>query len=241
MKIKILVLVLLMIGLAGIAVVYFIVKKFYSRELALRLSPLYENNVLPVSSTRFWLVGDSRIFQWPVPEGVISKKEYCNLGVNSQTTAQVFHRLRQHFESGSPKYVFIQVGINDLKAIGVFPGRKEQIIRDCTDNILAIIRTCTDHEATPVFVTIFPPGPVALIRRPVWSDDIKNSVVTVNAQVVDFCTKNNVAVFDAYAILDDGNGLVKKDYQLDDLHLNGNGYSALNRTFEKFLTTEKIK
>lgn len=240
MKFKIALLLLLILLFCGIIICFLIFRKFYSRELSLRLSPLTENNLLLATSTRFWLVGDSRFYQWHIPDSIIPRSQYCNLGLNAQTTAQVYYRLRQHFDQGIPAYLFLQVGINDLKAIGVFPGRKEEIIGQCINNIESILKICIDKKISPVFCTIFPPGTVEIIRLPIWSKEINTAVVRVNDSVTDFCKNNNMAVFDAYAELSDGNGILKKNYQLDDLHLNEEGYKILNKELEKFLTREKL-
>jgi lysophospholipase L1-like esterase len=186
------------------------------------------------------MIGDSRIYQWNIPGTVIHQKEYCNLGVNSQTSAQVLYRLILYFEQAKPEYVFIQVGINDLKAIGIFPEKKEAIIEQCTKNIELMINTCMAHKTIPVFCTIFPPGNISFIRRPFWSKEINKAVIRVNDSVINFCREKGAAIFDTYGALNDGKGTLIKSYQKDDLHLNEEGYKQLNKELAKFLTKEKI-
>ncbi len=240
MKFKIILLFLVLIIVCVAGTFYFLYKKFYSKELSLRLSPLTENELLIAKSTKFWMLGDSRIYQWNIPDEVIPKKEYCNLGINSQTSAQVLYRLRLHFEQGLPKYIFLQVGINDIKAIGIFPEKKEAILNECIKNIELIIKSCLGYKVVPVFCTIIPPGEIELIRRPVWSKEINNAVVIVNDSITDFCKINGVAIFDTYLFLSDGKGALIKNYQKDDLHINEEGYSNLNKELTKFMVKEKI-
>lgn len=219
---------------------YFIFKKFYSREINLRLSPITENELLTVKSTKFWFLGDSRIYQWNIPNTVIPANQYLNLGINSQTSAQILYRLSLHLEQGLPEYIFLELGINDIKAIGIFPEKKEAIINQCIKNIELVINTCINYNIHPVFCTIFPPGDIQLFRRPIWSKEINNAVVYVNKMVTDFCKLKEVSIFDTYSALNDGNGVLIKKYQHDDLHLNEEGYNFLNIELAKFLIKKKI-
>ena len=219
---------------------YFIFKKFYSRELKLRLSPITENELLTVKNTKFWFLGDSRIYQWNIPDTIIPANQYCNLGINSQTSAQILYRFSLHVQQGLPKYIFLQLGINDLKAIGIFPEKKDAIISQCIKNIELLINSCINYNLCPVFCTIFPPGDIQLFRTPIWSKEINNAVVYVNNTVTDFCKLKGVSIFDTYTALNDGKGVLIKKFQQDDLHLNEEGYNFLNTELTKFLSKEKI-
>ncbi|WP_301930518.1 GDSL-type esterase/lipase family protein [Ferruginibacter sp.] len=185
-------------------------------------------------------MGDSRIYQWNIPDTIIPAANYANLGVNAQTTAQVLYRLGLHLQQGTPEFLFLQAGINDIKAIGVFPEKKDFIIAECIKNIELLIDTCIKCNIHPVFCTIIPPGDVQLFRRPVWTSEIKDKVAYVNKIVSDFCKSKNVSIFDTYSTLSDGKGVLLKQYQADDLHLNRAGYDMLNRELKSFLIREKI-
>lgn len=240
MKLKIALLFLLLLFSGLVAAFYFLFIKLYSKELSLRLSPITENELLTAKTTKFWFLGDSRIYQWNIPDSIIPKNDYCNLGVNAQTSAQVLYRLGLHLQQGLPEYVFLQVGINDIKAIGIFPEKQEAILNECIKNIELILKTCVSYKAIPVFCTIIPPGVIKLIRLPVWSYKINNAVVEVNNSISKFCKMNGVAIFDVYSFLSDEKGVLIKNYQKDDLHLNQEGYNKLNSELVTFMIKEKI-
>lgn len=236
-KATLILLVLFIVG--GLGIFYFTFMKFYRRELALRLSPLTENENLIVLNTKFWFLGDSRVYQWSIPDDIIPKHDYCKLGINTQTTAQVLYRLKIYLDEALPQYVFVQVGINDLKAIGVFPENKERIVRQCIENIESMITICQDHKVEPIFCTILPAGNVQLVRLPIWSNEINNAVIFVNKEITDFCKLKRVSIFDTYSALVNKDGTLLKKYQEDDLHVNKAGYDVLNAALIKFLKIEK--
>lgn len=237
-KVNLIVLGVFIVGGAGI--VYFVFMKFYRKELLLRLSPLTENENLVASNRKFWFLGDSRVYQWNITDEAIPKNQYCNLGVNTQTSAQVYYRLKIHLEQALPEYVFVQVGINDIKAIGVFPENKERILRNCIENIESIINTCQSYKVRPIYCTILPAGNVQLARLPIWTNEINNAVIFVNKEITNFCKLKGVSIFDTYSALVSTGGTLLKKYQEDDLHVNKAGYDYLNVELVKFLKIEKI-
>lgn len=240
MKIKIALLFLLLLFTCVGLVFYFLFIKLYRKELSLRLSPITENELLTAKTVKFWFLGDSRIYQWNIPESVIPKNDYCNLGINAQTSGQVLYRLGLHLQQGLPEYVFLQVGINDIKAIGIFPEKQEAILNKCVKNIELLLKTCISFKVIPIFCTIIPPGAIKLIRRPLWNYKINSAVAEVNDTISKFCKMNGIAVFDIYSFLSDGKGVLIKNYQQDDLHLNQEGYNKLNSELATFMMKEKI-
>lgn len=240
MKIKIALLFLFLLFIGVGFAFYFLFIKFYRKELSLRLSPLTENELITAKTAKFWFLGDSRIYQWNMPDSIIPKAAYCNLGINAQTSAQVLYRLGLHLQQGLPEYLFLQVGINDIKAIGIFPEKDQEIIKECIKNIEQLLKTCISFKVIPVFCTVIPPGSIELIRRPVWSYKINNAVVEVNNSISKFCKMNGVPIFDVYSFLSDGKGVLIKNYQKDDLHLNQEGYNKLNSELVTFMIKEKI-
>ncbi len=88
------------------------------------------------------------------------------------TSAQTLLRLEYDVIRLKPSIVVIQVGINDLKTIGVFPENRDKIISSCQKNLKSIVSQMLEHDIHIVILTIFPPGTTELLRRPVWSDKI---------------------------------------------------------------------
>lgn len=181
-------------------------------------------------------LGDSRAASWPSPE--VPGFVFANRGIGAQTSAQVLLRLQSHVAPLEPDVVLVQVGINDLKTIPLFPDSQETIVRDCQENIEQIVAQCTDLGAKVILTTIFPVGKPSLERRLFWSDQVAEAVHTVNAYLWSL-EGENVTVFDAYAILAGPDGLIEPAYGKDLLHLTEAGYEALNEELVRVLTESR--
>jgi len=176
--------------------------------------------------------GDSRAAQWPTPN--VDGFWFINRGIGNQTSAQIVSRFDVHIRPLQPDIVVLQFCINDLKTIPLFPERKRQIILNCEANIQRMVQQSLDMDAIVVLSTVFPAGKVPLARRLVWSDDIGKSVEEVNA-FIQALSREGVIIFDAAKILSDDTGKLKQQYSFDTLHLNEQGYQALNAEFIKIL------
>ncbi len=170
--------------------------------------------------------GDSRAQAWPAPPG-LSGLQFFNRGIDAQTTAQVLGRFEAQVAPLHPTAVVVQVGINDLKTIPLFPDQRGAIVQRCEENLRSIVERSRQSGAAVVLTTIFPTGQVPIERRLVWSDDVAASVNEVNAYI-DSLAGEGVLVFDSWAILADGRGMAQPDYSKDLLHYNEAGYAALN-------------
>jgi lysophospholipase L1-like esterase len=169
--------------------------------------------------------GDSRAHDWIHPK--IDGYHFVNRGIGAQTSAQVAARFNQHIKPLNPDIIILQVGINDLKAIPLFPGQKDAIVSQCKENIRQIISNSLNQGAIVVLTTIFPLGILPIERRLVWSDDVSKAIDEVNRFFYSL-QGEGVIVFDTASILANDNGIVRREYSKDFLHLNDSGYLALN-------------
>ncbi|MGK7922567.1 MAG: SGNH/GDSL hydrolase family protein [Trichodesmium sp.] len=171
--------------------------------------------------------GDSRARAWNFPEG-FDDFNFIDRGISGQTTGQVLGRLNRHIKPLSPDVVIVQVGVNDLYRIPLFPEDKEAIISECKSNIKEIVKQSRQLGAVVIMTTIFPLGEVPLERKIFWSPDI---VITGIKEVNDFIyslENEDVIIFDTGDILVNQEGKVREEYSGDFLHLNRSGYKALN-------------
>lgn len=214
-------------------------RKYYTLLYAVELDPLGlsyfqnsedQNKLDDHLSVVFY--GDSRAAQWPNPQ--LNEFSFVNRGIGNQTSAQVLNRFDVHMRSLQPDIVVIQVGINDLKTIPLFPGNEQEIISNCEANIERMIQDSVEMGSTVIVTTIFPTGKIPLHRRLVWSDEINKAIDEVNNYIPNL-TQDQVILFDAAAILSDTNGQMKREFSLDELHLNQEGYEALNLELIKIL------
>lgn len=212
-------------------------KQYYFELNKTRLDPVglsyYTQNIQQAAnSTKFRIVffGDSRAASWISPQ--IEGYEFINRGISSQTSIQTIERFSAHVRPLKPNIVVIQVGVNDLKTIALFPERKQEIIANCQANINRIVRETQSLGAVAIVTTIFPVGEVPLERKSFWSDDIAVAIKEVNTYIATLADEKTI-VFDTFPLLADDRGMMLSQYRLDELHLNSQGYALLDRELVK--------
>ena len=175
--------------------------------------------------------GDSRARQWPAPQA--PGWRVVNRGIGGQTTEQMRGRFDAHIAPLSPSVVVVQGGVNDVKAIPLFPHLRDEIVADCKANLRDLVRRARARGAVVVITTVFPTGPVPLERRAVWSADVERAVQEVNADLRTITTEG-VIVLDAWKLLST-EGRLRDEYAADTLHLTAQGYQVLNDELKKVL------
>ncbi len=179
------------------------------------------------SSRNITFIGDSRARSWPTPSS-LNSYSFLNLGVSGHTTSQVLllfsHLLQSPFK---PNIVVIQVGINDLKTLPLFPTKRQSILDLCQTNIHNLVSLSRKSGALVVVTTIMPVGHIPLFRRPLWSQDIYSAIDDCN-QSIRSLKSDGVFILETSSILTGPNGRVLPNYQLNFLHINDLGYRALN-------------
>jgi lysophospholipase L1-like esterase len=193
---------------------------------------LYPTRPEPTHQPILVFYGDSRAEAWVPPN--LPATTVINRGINMQTTAQVLGRFAQHVAPLKPRVIVIQVGINDLKTIALFPDQKARIVQNCKANIRQLVEQSLATGADVVLTTIFPLGALPLERRLFWSDQVAAAVNDVNRDMTSLSSAR-VRIFDTGAILANADGQVFSHYSRDFLHLNPAGYTALNQTLGEVL------
>lgn len=223
-------LILVLLLLASFGANLFLGRKamhYYTLLNALRLDPLelrlYSEQEAISTKKRVVMLGDSRVQAWPSIES--ESFVVYNRGIHGQTSIQVRERFVAHVQGLQPDIVVLQVGMNDLKTIGIFPERKEKIVEDCKRNIQILVERIHGLGAHVILTTTIPAGPIPLVRRPVWSDDIDIAVQKLN-QHIKSINQDGVHIFDVAALVDE-------TQYLDALHLEKEAYKTLNHHLEK--------
>lgn len=206
-------------------------EQYYHQLNLTRLDPLglgaYPPQVSEKSEKlRVVFFGDSRAYQWPAPAG-LERFEFINRGIGSQTSTQIVERFDDHVLPLQPDIVLLQMGINDLKTIPLFPELKSWIMATCKENIEWTVRETQEQGVAVILTTIFPLGQLPVERRLFWSDDVDGAISEVNEFIVSL-EGDRVIIFDTGQVLAGENGLVRDEYSRDFLHLNERGYEALN-------------
>lgn len=215
-------------------------KGFYLQLKLTRLHPLglkiYPNHLqegdIVASKQTAVFFGDSRADTWPYPtvEGV----HFVNRAISGQTSVQVMHRYETHVRYLEPDVLILQVGINDITAIPLFPENKDDILRSTQQNIQTIVEQATADGATVVLTTIFPVAKMPPERMLFWSEEGQQAIIETN-QFIHSLASEQVLIFDAYALLANEDGLLRTAYSQDELHLNEAGYAYLNYELQSTL------
>lgn len=210
-------------------------RNYYLQLNSLQLNPLaikfYPVDANPKETKNFnqkniVFFGDSRARGWNSPKD-FDNFNFINRGISGQTTGQVLGRLNQHLKPLSADIVIVQVGVNDLYRIPIFPDNKETIISECKSNIKEIVRQSRQLGAVVILTTIFPIAEVPLERKLFWSLDVELAIQEVNDFIFSL-EEEDVIIFDTREILANEQGKVREEYSRDFLHLNRAGYKALN-------------
>jgi len=177
-------------------------------------------------------LGDSRALVWPAPNS--DRFAFVNRGINGQTTAQVLGRFSDDIPVLQPDFVIIQVGVNDMTAIPILPNQKNRIIAHCKDNIQKLTEQTIALDATVILTTIFPIKRTLIPWQVSGSEQVASSVEEVN-QFIHSLASERVIVMDTGEILANPDGYLNPEYSLDTLHLNIQGYRALNEALSEIL------
>lgn len=207
-------------------------KGYYQELNQARLDPLNLNEFVdepmtPSAQPTVMFFGDSRAAAWPNPP--LTTFHYVNRGIGAQTTAQVWGRYEAHVRPQPPAVLILQVGINDLKTIPLFPQNRQAIVDSTITHIEAIVAAATSQGTTVILTTIFPTGRVPLERQLFWSEDIAIAIQEVNTALATM-TGPNVILLDTHALLVDETGATRTTFYQDTLHLNPAGYTHLNQS-----------
>lgn len=136
------------------------------------------------------------------------KVSIINRGIEGDTTGGLLARVEE-VDARNPKAVFLLIGINDLR-------RGEPVIAVARRYERLVVGLADADTTVIVQSTLFPGGNPS---------DLHQSVAELNIQLQAMCDRLNLDFVDLNQILAP-NGILKPEYTLDDLHLNGDGYAA---------------
>lgn len=248
MKVRYLVIAaLLAVAMASLALNYFFYKKAYIPLQQVRLDPaglgFYPPALIEADQSRatsdnkpvLMFFGDSRSLSWPAPD--VDGYTFINRGIGHQTSAQILARFDQHVVRDEPDVIVMQLCVNELKMIPLFPQAREEIVADCKRNISMLVTKASQIGAHVVLTTVFPLGDVPISRRILGISEplIIPAIDEVNVNIKAL-TAEKVTVFDSYVLLLGDKRKINSDYSQDWLHLNEAGYRRLNKTLEKLLS-----
>lgn len=244
-----LIVVIILITLLSISIILNLILYRYANQSYLqlngiRLDPLgvvfYEPSDPPATELdqqkdKVVFFGDSRAYQWPAPRN-LNQFTFLNRGIGAQTSTQVVERFDKHIVPLKPDILVVQVCINDLKTIPLYPHLKRQIVDMCKSNLEQIVEKARSLGTTVILTTVFPVGDLPVERRLFWSDEVGEAISEVNEHI--HTLKNeDVFIYDTAVVLTDQNGQVRAEYSHNFLHLNEAGYLAVSFSLRLGLAT----
>jgi len=143
-----------------------------------------------------------------------------NRGIGGDTTEGVLNRMESIYSTKAKK-AFILIGINDFA--------QNKSVDEVFSNYQRILEQLQIHEITPYIQSTILAG-----ERRVH---LNNDIVKLNYRLKKLAEEKNITFIDLNNTLGE-NGKLKQSYSRDDIHLNGEGYSAWKEMIEKYMVMD---
>ena len=208
-------LLILALVLAGKALI-----GLYERALEAQF-PVVPSISGPANSTIVFL-GDSRVHQWGKVDGVGARYVSFAGATSSQIVAAVKSDL---VELRGATDVYLQLGVNDLRLIGLQSKRAEEIGLATQKRIDELASYLAAKNLRVTIITVFPTGPLRWVRRPVWSDEVSATLRSLNDRLLRHSGQGAVRVLDVSEVF----AALGSAAFTDELHVSRRTYRELNQ------------
>lgn len=155
--------------------------------------------------------------------------DYVGRGISGQVTAQMLARFRSDVIDLHPETVVILAGTNDIAMNQGYVS-----IEHIYENIISMAELARFNGIDVVLCSVLPAD------RYSWSWEIDRdravgSIKELNARLRAYAEENGLAYADYYAVMTDGNGAMKTEYQEDAVHPNKAGYLVMEEVIQSIL------
>jgi lysophospholipase L1-like esterase len=145
-----------------------------------------------------------------------------NRGIGGDDTDGVLERLRE-VTSSRPDKIFIMIGTNDL-AYGKSVDHVSENHKKIIDRILQ------ESPHTKIYMqSVLPVDDAVHVTRP------NTSAMAINARLKAYCDQKGITYVDLVPAFMDAHGKLAKQYSIDGLHLNGEGYLQWASLIRKYV------
>jgi len=232
-KFKEILLIILIIALIMTLVVLFIlisyVLKLIKLSTKLKAKQLTKFNEF-ANTGEIVFLGDSLTEFYPLEEFFHGLPIY-NRGIASDTTEGVISRLVDNVILIHPKAIFLQIGTND------YSNKKSNY--EIFNDIKKIILKSQENKIKVYVISLYPINAKAKIYSPFFTRPRKNKKIKeLNNHLQEYCTLNNIEFINVYDNLTDNNGNLDKNYTVEGLHLNFEGYKVVTKILLPYITKE---
>jgi lysophospholipase L1-like esterase len=219
----------LLIAISGDIIGYLYVYKAFDKYNDSRLDPIGLNfrDRLKIRYTPydFVVIGDSHAQNWDV-----HGSGDLNLGIASQTSSQIRLRSDIYTEKLSGRTLAIVAGGNDIKSISTNKNRKDQIVKNCLNNIRKIVDNHKGKFEEIYLLTIPPVFRLPFEYRTLHSKELDEAHIEINEGIRRIAKESNVQLLDSYEILLPL--LKKRKLSGDGIHMNSTAYGILEEELE---------
>lgn len=184
------------------------------------------NDFAPESPIVF--LGDSLTDFYPVHE-FIHDERIVNRGIANETTYDIMGRI-DDIISLKPHTVILLAGINDYLRKGV----KSPLT--VSQNVIKIVEKLKETVSDVRLVSLYPVNKKKLKISWLYLRKVNNKkIILTNEYLKKYCRKNNIEFIDMYPKLTDETLNLNKDYTIEGLHLNLNGYDAITPVYKQII------
>lgn len=173
-------------------------------------------------------LGDSIMEMYKLDE-FFPNKNYINRGIGSNESKDILKRLQNNVIDLDPSVVFIHVGTNDIGH-----GVDKHIYLNNMNDIIKQLKESL--PSTKILVDcIYPTVELENIQSKKLAKCRPNTtIVDINNSLKNLCKSYEITFVDSYNLLLKDQAL-NKNYTIDGLHLNSNGYAIISKEIEKHL------
>ena len=171
-------------------------------------------------------IGDSRVAQWANHDNF----EARYLGFPGATSNQIELFLTRNPTEG--EVVVIQLGVNDLRVLGIRPELVDDIVSMVSNSIQRIAILLSLRYESVIILGVFPVAEAEVLRRPVWSKTVGAAVELVNGNLEGMTYPSNAEFVSTSQIFA---GLEDRAFR-DTLHVTESAYFELNILLQDVLS-----
>lgn len=177
-------------------------------------------------------LGDSLTDLYPIHE-FIHDERIVNRGIANETTYDIMGRIEDVI-SLKPRAVILLAGINDYLRKGV----KSPLI--VSQNVIGIVEKLKETIDDVRLVSLYPVNKKKLKISGFYLRKVNNKkIILTNEYLKKYCRKNGIEFIDMYPKLTDETLNLNKDYTIEGLHLNLNGYDAVTPVYREIVDSIK--